>query len=153
MANAQGTLSYTGTTNNDIVDVNKGYSPLFPGGYFIEVETREWDAANSSANCTEGRGHRGLAIEWPADHVRGSPSTAGGRDSFNNHTSLPSEAHGGPGVEYFPGGDGADVLRRRRRRPPIEATAATTSSTAAPGIDTCRRCRHRHAELGRRERP
>ena len=56
MAQPAGLLSYTGTTNNDIVDVNKGYSPLVPGGYYIEVETREWEAPNFSANCTEGRG-------------------------------------------------------------------------------------------------
>ena len=109
--NPQGMLSYTGTANNDIVDVNKGYSPLFPGGYFIEVETREWQSPNFSANCTISGPQGDWRVRCPASLVnRLTFDGQAGGDGFDNHTSLPSEAHGGPGVEEFRGGDGADVF-------------------------------------------
>ena len=109
--NQQGVLSYTGTANNDIVDVDKGYSALFPGGWYIEVETREWQAPNFSANCTISGPQGDWRVRCPAFLVnRLTFDGQAGGDGFNNHTNLPSEAHGGPGVEDFRGGDGADVF-------------------------------------------
>jgi Ca2+-binding RTX toxin-like protein len=107
----QGVLSYTGTDHNDIVDVNKGYSALFPGGWYIEVETREWQAPNFSANCTISGPQGDWRVRCPAYLVnRLTFDGQGGGDGFNNHTSLPSEAHGGSGAEDFRGGDGPDVF-------------------------------------------
>ena len=56
--NAQGTLSYTGTASNDIVDVDKGYSALFPGGWYIEVETRESGRRRTSRPTAPFQAHR-----------------------------------------------------------------------------------------------
>jgi Ca2+-binding RTX toxin-like protein len=106
-----GQLSYTGTSDNDWEKVTKVGKPGAPGGYVIRVEDGTWDPPNFSANCTEGgeRGH--WLIECPGPSVKNL--TFDGQlahDSFNNTTNLPSEAHGGPGIEFFYGGTGADAL-------------------------------------------
>jgi Ca2+-binding RTX toxin-like protein len=110
--NQQGVLSYTGVDDqNDIVDVNKGYSPFVSGGYYVEVQTKSWAAPNFSANCTETGPQGDWHIRCPAYLVnRLTFDGKSGGDGFNNHTALPSEAHGGPGVEDFRGGDGTDVF-------------------------------------------
>ena len=107
-----GVLSIIGTDDHsDEVYVDQIASPSSPGGSAIEVHVKSQAWADFSTNCTEG----GAAGDWfvycPAVKVKKLTFDGKGLDdSFYNTTSLPSEAHGGPGQDWFVGGSGNDVL-------------------------------------------
>jgi Ca2+-binding RTX toxin-like protein len=107
-----GVLSITGTNEeNDYAAVSKKPSANTPGGYVLVVNIKNWSAANFSANCTEGNGQGDWLVTCPALHAK--EITFDGKlehDSFINTTSLPSEAHGGPGLDSLQGGSGPDVF-------------------------------------------
>lgn len=106
-----GELSFTGTEVNDWEKVTKYVSPSTPGGYRLRVDIHNAESANFSANCEELGGPGEWVVTCPALQVK--KLTFDGKaasDSFDNETSIPSEAHGGPGVEVFTGGSGADAF-------------------------------------------
>jgi Ca2+-binding RTX toxin-like protein len=106
-----GELAYKGVSENDTEQVDKVASAKFAGGYAIQVEAGSWSPPYFSANCTEGGGQGHWLISCPALSVKKLTFDGGlAHDSFENNTSLPSEAHGGPGIEFFYGGIGPDVL-------------------------------------------
>jgi Ca2+-binding RTX toxin-like protein len=106
-----GQLSYVGTSDNDYAKVTKVANAGVPGGYVIRVQVGSWVAANFSANCTESGPQGAWLIECPGPSVTSLMYDGkDGHDSFNNTTSLPSEAHGGRGLEDFTGGTTADVF-------------------------------------------
>jgi Ca2+-binding RTX toxin-like protein len=109
--NQSGVLSYTGIDVNDSATVTKVASPTTPGGYAIQVEVLRYTSPNYSANCKLGGGLNDWLVSCPAGSVQKlSFDGLGGGDSFQNNTSLPSQAHGGPGVDFYYGGDGRDVF-------------------------------------------
>jgi Ca2+-binding RTX toxin-like protein len=106
-----GELAYKGVSDNDTEQVDKVPSAKFPGGYAIQIEAGSWSPPYFSANCDEGGGQGHWLISCPALSVKKLTFDGGlAHDSFENNTSLPSEAHGGPGIEFFYGGIGPDVL-------------------------------------------
>src|SRR5436190_5124580 len=106
-----GQLSFTGTSTNDSEKVTRVGKAGVPGGYVIRVESGSWSPPNFSANCTEAGGDGHWAIECSGPSVTSLAFDGGlSNDSFNNTTNLPSEAHGGPGIEFLYGGTGTDVL-------------------------------------------
>jgi len=99
-----GVLSFTGTATND-------YESVSQVGSQLKINVKNWPAANFSANCTEGGGQGDWVVTCPAAGV--NKLTFDGQslhDSFINNTNIPSEAHGGPGIEVFKGGSNTDVF-------------------------------------------
>ena len=111
-------LSFTGTANNDVVEVSKLAAP---GGW--SSRSRSASGRRRTSRPTAPRaGHGDWHVSCPVSNVH--KLTFDGRarhDSFNNNTNLPSVAHGGAGVEDFRGGAGADLS---------SATATMTTSAA-----------------------
>ena len=107
-----GVLAYTGVASNDRLDVSKVASGSYAGGYALKLEIYSWLPPYFSANCTEGGPQGHWVVMCPAQGVNKITyqGNGGGGDSFINNTSVPSEAHGGPGYDLFHGGDGPDVF-------------------------------------------
>src|SRR2546430_489645 len=61
-----GVLSITGTDINDYAAVSKQASATAPGGYVLVVNVKNWEAANFSANCTEGGPGGDWVVTCPA---------------------------------------------------------------------------------------
>jgi Ca2+-binding RTX toxin-like protein len=106
-----GELSFTGTEGNDVANVTKKWSSK-AGAYVMEVRVYNAAAADFSANCTEyGTYYQFWLVTCPAANVK--RLTFDGKlehDSFINDTSLPSVAHGGPGLDQLEGGSGTDAF-------------------------------------------
>src|SRR3954467_2843476 len=101
---SNGVLSFTGTGDND-------YESVSQVGSQLKINVKNWPAANFSANCTEGGGLGDWTVSCPAASVNKLTFDGQGlHDSFINNTNIPSEAHGGPGIEVFRGGGGTDVF-------------------------------------------
>jgi Ca2+-binding RTX toxin-like protein len=99
-----GVLAFTGTVDND-------YESITQVGSQLKINVKNWPAANFSANCTEGGGSGDWTVTCPAQNVtKLTFDGQGNSDSFINNTNIPSEAHGGPGVEVFKGGGNTDVF-------------------------------------------
>jgi Ca2+-binding RTX toxin-like protein len=99
-----GVLSFTGTADNDYLRVGRT-------GPNLQLNIKNWTAADFSANCTEGGGLGDWVVTCPASHVQRITYEGGlAHDSFIDDTDLPAEAHGGPGIDWFHGGSGRDVL-------------------------------------------
>src|SRR4051812_10309959 len=100
-----GVLSITGT------DDQNDYAAVSRQGSSLVINVKNWPAADFSANCTEGNGQGDWLIRCPA--LNAESITFDGKalhDSFINNTELPSQAHGGPGLDFFKGGSGPDVF-------------------------------------------
>jgi len=104
LAPGSGVLSITGTEVND-------YAAVSRQGASLVVNVKNGPAADFSANCTEGGAIGDWVVTCPAQGV--NRITFDGKvlhDSFINNTDLPSEAHGGPGIDVLKGGSGPDAL-------------------------------------------
>jgi Ca2+-binding RTX toxin-like protein len=101
-----GVLSITGTDDhNDYATVSG------PTASVLKVNIKNWEAAAFTANCTEGGGQGDWMVTCPAANAKQiSFDGKSLHDSFINNTSLPSDAHGGPGIDHFYGGSGPDVF-------------------------------------------
>jgi len=105
-----GALAITGAESNDIVSVFKQPSASTPGGYVLSVAVLNDEAPQSPDNCVTYHPNHWL-VSCPALNVtRITFDGKLGGDGFTNNTGLPSEAHGGPGLDVFNGGTGADVF-------------------------------------------
>jgi Ca2+-binding RTX toxin-like protein len=99
-----GVVSYTGVDDNDWLKATQNNARLL-------LQTESWHAPKFSANCSIGGGLGDWVVDCPVNSVQKITFSGGlGGDSFMNETGLPSEAHGGPGVDVFDGGDGVDVF-------------------------------------------
>lgn len=106
-----GVLSITGTPINDYAAVSKQTSANAPGGYVLVINVKNWEAANFSANCTEGGGEGDWMVTCPALNAEKITFDGGPlNDSFINNTDLPSVAYGDAGIDFFKGGSGPDVF-------------------------------------------
>ena len=141
-----GVLSITGTDDhNDYAAVSKVLSASQPGGYALVINVKNWEAADFSANCAEGNGQGDWLILCPALNAKSITFDGKGQhDSFINSTSLPSTAHGGPGLDDFSGGSGPDVfygeddndiLKGNGGDDTLDGGGGTDAITGGPGTD------------------
>ena len=150
-----GVLSITGTEVNDYAAVTKQVSASPAGGYVLRLNVKNSLAADFSDNCTEGGGLGDWVITCPALNVNKITFDGKGlHDSFINDTSVPSEAHGGPGIDDFKGGSGADRFYGDGDGDYLYGNFGDDTLDGGGGYDRLsRRLRHGHRELGRRNRP
>jgi Ca2+-binding RTX toxin-like protein len=106
-----GVLSIAGTAGNDVAIVFKQPSANTPGGYVLTTAVKNSPPPEISGNCLIGGTFGSWLVTCPALNV--NKITFDGKlagDGFINNTGLPSEAHGGPGLDELQGGTGADVF-------------------------------------------
>jgi Ca2+-binding RTX toxin-like protein len=106
-----GVLSIAGTEGNDVAIVFKQPSANTPGGYVLTTVVKNSAPPETSGNCLIGGTFGSWLVTCPALNV--NKITFDGKlagDGFINNTGLPSEAHGGPGLDELRGGTGADVF-------------------------------------------
>jgi Ca2+-binding RTX toxin-like protein len=131
-----GVLSISGTEVNDYAAVFKQPSATTPGGYVLTIAVRNSPPPDGPDNCTWGGTFGKWLVTCPALNV--NKITFDGKlggDSFINNTGLPSEAHGGPGVEVFTGGTGADVFYGDDDNDILAGNVADDTLLGAGGVD------------------
>jgi Ca2+-binding RTX toxin-like protein len=125
-----GVLSITGTEVND-------YATVSQQGSTLVVNVKNWPAADFSGNCTEGGGLGDWVVTCPALNV--NQITFDGKlqnDSFKNFTSIASEPHGGPGIDFFTGGSGPDRLYGDGDHDSLDGGAGPDTLDGGAGVDT-----------------
>jgi len=128
-----GVLSYTGISDGDWIKVTKVASP---GGYVVRVEVAIYVAPNYSANCSLDGGLDNWTVVCPAQSVKSLRFEGqGGSNWLYNNTDLPSEAHGGSGVDIYKGGEGRDVLYGGANADQLDGGGGDDLIDGGPGSD------------------
>jgi Ca2+-binding RTX toxin-like protein len=131
-----GTLAITGTETNDVANVFKQPSANTPGGYVLTTIVKNSAPPEPSGNCLIGGTYGSWLVTCPALNVN-KISFDGklGGDGFINNTGLPSEAHGGPGLDEFHGGTGPDVFYGEDDNDILDGKIGDDTLDGASGVD------------------